>query len=349
MVRCCWRELEEWRSDNHAVTGDFTRTPYGLHLDQYFGQGVFLFGPMRQPERTTPEHVARFYESFDEPPLHGTALIGRVMQQSVARPPGTIAAAFGLVQPPSFGGRAPYRGALLWLALLIPLWANLSNRMFLFTTCVACLAEALLWWLVPLYPFWLWLPVTGTWTLAFATTAGGSRWSRFVAGGTLVIVFGQSLVWWWWPHYAAPGVPLVLAGAAMTLQRLARVQRSTHRRPRLGAMLLVLVSAYTLTFTALTAATRGAPPVEGAGRSRADVGAQIGIAKRAAPGVRALRPGRFHPRRVGLQSCGPGCRCGRLCPRPRPLAKRRVDRRAARPLDLDRPGIARRSPARSLP
>ncbi len=53
---------------NHAVTGDFTRTPYGLHLDQYFGHGVFLFGPMRQPERDATEHVARFYESFAEPP-----------------------------------------------------------------------------------------------------------------------------------------------------------------------------------------------------------------------------------------------------------------------------------------
>ena len=305
---------------NHAVTGDFMRTPYGLHLDQYFGQGVFLFGPMHQPERTPPEHVAGFYESFDGTPSpRHRELIGRVMQQSAARLPGTVAAAFGLVQPPSFGEREPYRGALLWLALLIPLWANLSNRMFLFTTCVACLTEALLWWRVPLYPFWLWLPVTATWIVTFAITAGGSRWSQFVAGGILLMVFGQSLVVWWWPHYAAPGVPLVLAGAAMALQRLARAPRSTPRRRPLGAVLLVLISAYILTLAAL--ACRHARRATSACRQSVArrCRAPVGIAHRAASGLRALRTGRLDTRRVGLQPRGTGRRCCRLCPRPRPL------------------------------
>ena len=131
--------------------------------------------------------------------------------------------------------------------------------------------------------------------MAFVITAGGSVSWRFVAGGTLLMVFGQSLVLWWWPHYASPGVPLVLAGAAMTLQRLARAQRFAHRRRPPGAVLLVLVSAYTLTVAALAAATRAGPTSGGRQSVARRRRAPVGTAKRAASGVRALRTGQMEP------------------------------------------------------
>ena len=52
---------------NRAVTGNWLQSPYVLHQNQYFEQGVFRFSALRPPERRPVPHVAAFYAHYKQP------------------------------------------------------------------------------------------------------------------------------------------------------------------------------------------------------------------------------------------------------------------------------------------
>ena len=232
---------------NQAVTGSAWQTPYGLHLRQYVDRGVFLFSPKQPPERHPPERIARFYEDYAPQPVRGITAVTLAMSQVPSRLLGSLAAAFGLTQPAARGARELYRGASLWIALLLCMWARLPRNAVLLTTVAACLAESLLWFYVPLYPIPLWMPVVGVWLAAFIVTAPQTAWTRFIVIGVAIVVSGQALVWWWWSHYSAPIVPLVLAGVAVTLQHLSLRPPAARPVQPLGTVIAVLFSAHLTT------------------------------------------------------------------------------------------------------
>lgn len=239
---------------HRAVTGDWLRSPYGLTVDQYMPQGVYLFSRARQPERRPVPRLIAFYEEERFPPKVGLNMLAKVSDNLVSRLTMTVTTAFG------FGtyeeqGREPYRGVLLWIAFLLPLFGKRSVWVFGLPVFAMLLGEAVVRTYFPLYPTTLGPLVITVWGMIFALTSLNHGWARFIAATVVVAALGQSIVRWWWPHYAAPVVPLVLAGVAMSLPRALASLGGRDRVVRLAPTLILVFAVHLVTLAGLSQLT----------------------------------------------------------------------------------------------
>ena len=254
---------------NRAITGSSLQLPYAIHHRQYFGQGIFLFSRVRAPERTPTPRIAEFRREWIQPPARGFDLVGRVIGNFIGRVALSVMVPFGFAPQPV---GTPYRAVSMWLMLLVFCWRPLSTRTFALALLPLTVLEVCAWRFLPAYPFSLAPIVIPAWLMAFERTMLlESRWCVFVTAVLLIAGLGQAIVSWWYPHYAAPLVPLVLAGAALCLQRLARVA-AQKVSPRLGVVMIVLLAVHVPPM-ALSAALHRSAAVraEGELRSRGDV------------------------------------------------------------------------------
>ena len=219
---------------NRAVTGSFTKTPYDIHVRQYWQRGVFVFERVHQPERTPPDRVAMFYREHETPPESGAALTSTLTQNLSSRLFGLAGTPFGVAYLSPDPG---YQGLLLWLALLVSVWRSLSIGATAAAVLFAVGLECLAWKFVPFYPRVLILSLVTCWAAAFYLSARRNPSARFIVGAIGLLALGQSLTLWWWPHYAAPALPLLLAVVAFTLQKMAR------RSPAFATRRVVAVTA----------------------------------------------------------------------------------------------------------
>ncbi|HSK11047.1 MAG TPA: hypothetical protein VK911_15800 [Vicinamibacterales bacterium] len=258
---------------NDAVTGDWRRSPYLLHLDQYFHQGPFLFSAASEPTREPVERVARFYDEHRTQPLRGFALAKRSVVNLFVRSGQALGVPFGFAGAPTPQPQG-YRGVLLWLALLVPaVWVRARWPSALALVLALAALECAAWLYLPKYPFSLLPVVVGAWLVAFLLAWPRNRWGTFIVITALLVLGGQAVVWWWSSHYSAPAVPLILAGAATALQRLRRARGAGENRQLLGQV-LVAVFAVHLATLALTTALASPRPGNNPGRSllwRADL------------------------------------------------------------------------------
>ena len=231
---------------NRAVTGHWATTPYGIHQRQYFHQGIFLFSPIRPPERRPVERVASFYRLYKSPPTRGWQLAGQTAQLLVVRLIRTGAAIFGVFGSPR-GNREPYHGVLLWLVLLLAVVRHVSGKMLAVVLLCVALGEAVLWWRFAQYPAFLAPLMISVWLVAFSKSFRGDDWGRFITVTILLVAFGQALIWWWWPHYAAPVIPLALAGVAACVHRLRARVVPGHSSPAIGRTVAAVVVTFVLT------------------------------------------------------------------------------------------------------
>jgi hypothetical protein len=192
---------------NQAVTGSWQRSPYGLHLQQYFRQGVFLFSPQRVPDRLPLSRVARFYEANSFEPKHGVRLIARAAVNAYARLPASIEAALGVLPIARLSDREPYRALLFWLLLLV--MTSLTQRWMLFclgTVVLVVAGESLVWWWYPHYASPIVPIVLAAMAMALRRLSRLARapraWQRRVPGAialcaamftTLPVIFGSTL------------------------------------------------------------------------------------------------------------------------------------------------------------
>ena len=284
---------------NRAVTGSFTKTPYDVHVRQYWQRGVFVFDRVHQPERTPPDRVAMFYREHETPPESGAALRRTLTQNLSSRLFALAGTPFGVAYLSPDPG---YQGLLLWLALLVSVWRSLSIGATAAAVLFAVGLECLAWKFVPFYPRVLILSLVTCWAAAFYLSARRNPSARFIVGAIGVLALGQSLTLWWWPHYAAPALPLLLAVIATTLQRLARRSHAftTHRVVAVTAC-IVIIHASMLAFVASAHGNRDDGAGERAGHVARRDQASNRTRARHAPGVRALRQRLHRARRVGLQ------------------------------------------------
>lgn len=226
---------------NQAVTGNPWRAPYQAHLDQYFHQGVFVFSPLREPERKPVEVVAALYRNYAVRPDQGFALIEKVVDHLAIRLPASIGSAFGLLFAPSHGTR-PYAGVMLWMALLVPILGQRPGRTFFPILVAGILIESVAWLYVPAYPLPLVPFIAAPAWVAFDRSIRRSRWAGFFAATVAAVVFGQAFVPWWFPHYVAPVVPVVMVAVATAVHRAS--VRSRVPAPRLGLAMIVMLGAH---------------------------------------------------------------------------------------------------------
>jgi hypothetical protein len=237
---------------NRAVTGHFTQTPYGLHSSQYFQDGLFLFSRPHAPTRTPPERIARFYESYRVPPAGRGALLLQALQNGVTRMVQSVFVPFGLVEAPR-AGREPYRGVLLWFALLLPCLGVKVDRLFVVGTVSAVVVEGAAWWYLPAYPTVL-MPIMLIVVAVAALTVpiSATMWVQLAVAGLLSVAAGDALVRWWFSHYAAPAAPLALACVAITLRRAVARSNAPNWSRYLALTLAALSAAFLLTLGVLT-------------------------------------------------------------------------------------------------
>lgn len=227
---------------NRAVTGEFRRTPYDLHLRQYFQRGVFVFSTPRAPERTPVARIAGFYDEAESDVAQKRSRLLAVLGHFAVRMPMSLIAPFGLASAASIEA-PPYRGVTIWLVLLFAVWKPRSPRAIGLALAGALAAESLLWLYLPVYPWPLVPIVIAAWLMAFRRTATRDAWARFVFVTLLFCAAGGALVWWWFPHYSAPATCLVLAVIASSLQRLSR-RLPAGTAPRLVPLVTILLAAH---------------------------------------------------------------------------------------------------------
>ena len=258
---------------NRAVTGSFTKTPYDVHVRQYWQRGVFVFDRVHQPERTPPDRVAMFYREHETPPESGAALRRTLTQNLSSRLFALAGTPFGVAYLSPDPG---YQGLLLWLALLVSVWRSLSIGATAAAVLFAVGLECLAWKFVPFYPRVLILSLVTCWAAAFYLSARRNPSARFIVGAIGVLALGQSLTLWWWPHYAAPALPLLLAVIATTLHRIARRSSAltTHRVLAVTAC-IVVVHASMLGVVARAVGTTDDGAGLDRGRRRAEVKERI--------------------------------------------------------------------------
>ena len=260
---------------NRALTGQARRAAYQVHLDQYFQQGIFLFSPLREPERKPTERVAALYRFYAEPPPPLPLLLLKVAANVAIRLPMTVASGFGLLMAPS--QTAPrYLGITLWVALLVPFMARKPVPAFFTALLAGTFVEIIAWLYFPRYPWPLAPFFLAGWLVAFDRTGRRGRWAGFIVVTLAVVALGQAFVPWWSSHYAAPVVPLVFAGIATTLYRARFHSRCASRR--LGAAVAVMLLVHGAAIVLLTifatrsdAHAQGVDALPAALRSRADV------------------------------------------------------------------------------
>lgn len=243
---------------HHAVTGNPWRTPYEAHLDQYFEQGVFLFSPLQQPERSPSERIAKFYRTFTVPPVYGIVLIKRVSVSIVERFPSAFGSAFGFRMRPT--ERGPYyTGVLLWTALLVPLLGRRPGRTFFPILAAGMVVEAAARRYLPAeaYPLWLGTLIAPFLGVMLYRGSRRSRWTPFFAATMATIVVGQAFVPWWFPHYTAPMVPIVMAAVATSVHRAA--VRSRVPADWVGLAVMVALGAHLFAASFLLRRTEPAP------------------------------------------------------------------------------------------
>lgn len=148
-VGVCWMGIY-----NRAVTGSWLTTPYAVHGNQYFDQGVFRFSSSRSPDRKPVPHVAAFYASYREPPQHGLRLAAATLDAFCQN--------LALTVDSTLGTTLETRGepfGRLWILALIAAVA-LRDRWAWFgiaTICFVVLGSSLVrWWfphyIAPIYP-----------------------------------------------------------------------------------------------------------------------------------------------------------------------------------------------------
>ena len=138
-------------SYNRAVTGDWSRAPYQIHLNQYFNQGVFLFSPARVPDRKPAPHVASLYQAYTYAPLKGRQLVARIARNGSECLSGAIESALGAVDY----RREPARPILMWTFAFVLTVMMSAWRPWLWflvsTTLFVVLGQSLVWWWFPHY------------------------------------------------------------------------------------------------------------------------------------------------------------------------------------------------------
>jgi hypothetical protein len=236
---------------NRAVTGAFTKTPYEVHLRQYWHQGPFIFSERYEPERVPPSRLVAFQRFVDPVPVASDELVWVVTTRFIIRLFASVGTAFGMLMNLQ---RPPYEGVFLSLALLMLVWLR-STTGLLITAALAVAGECLLWWFAPRLVVLVATVMIMVWIVAFGVSYRRNQWASFVTFGVGVLVVGQAIVLWWTPHYAAPLLPLLFAGMATTLQRLARRPARRRISPILGGVMLLLV---VLHVTTLFVVSRGA-------------------------------------------------------------------------------------------
>lgn len=237
---------------NRAVTGHFTRTPYALHSSQYFQDGLFLFSRPHVATRTPPERIARFYESYRVPTADTGTILLQALQNGVTRLIRSVCVPFGIIDAPRTG-REPYRGVLLWFALLLPCLGVKADRLFVAGAVAAVLVEAAACWYLPTYPAALIPPLLAGLAIAARGVPVSTMCARLAIAALLAVAAGDSLVRWWFSHYAAPAAPLVLACVAITLRRAATRSNAPNWSRQLALTLAALSAAFLLTLGVLTA------------------------------------------------------------------------------------------------
>jgi hypothetical protein len=210
---------------NHAVTGDAETSPYVLHNGQYLRHGVFVFSGAHEPRRRPADRVSEIYRYYEAAAEGADGRAGIAATNVSIRFFAAIGTPFGLVE----GRLAPgYLGAFLWILVLLPRSRLPSRSAIVVIALLAGLAECvLLWWWPTLYlPVFAAIVVTLWIVNTLDLLAHGRQGTlRLLVAAVVIVVLGESLVWWWWRHYSAPIVPLVLALAAGSAQRLARRTR----------------------------------------------------------------------------------------------------------------------------
>ena len=242
---------------HQVVTGDPWRAPYQAHQDQYFHQGVFVFSPLREPERKPVARIAALYRLYAVPPVHGLALVKHVSASLVTRLPSTVGTAFGLNLFPT--ARGPfYAGLLLWTALLVPILGRRPGLTFFPVLAVGLAVEVAAWRFLPAraYPLWLGTLIAAALCGLFLRHLRTSRWAGFFAATVASIVIGQAFVPWWFPHYVAPVVPVVMAAVAISVHRSA--VRTRVPTEWLGVALIVMVVAHLVAASLLLGSIRAA-------------------------------------------------------------------------------------------
>jgi hypothetical protein len=163
---------------NHAVTGRWFSTPHGVFSRQYFGQGVFMFSTLGEPERRPIARLAALYDSERHQPFLGWRAIHNALVNAYVRLPATIESALGVVDGVE-GSRSPYRALVLWIAAFMVIslhhkWARLGAA----TILVVVLGQSIvsLWfphYSAPVVPL-----VIAVAALTFARQARGSPMAR---------------------------------------------------------------------------------------------------------------------------------------------------------------------------
>ena len=167
---------------NRAVTGNWLQSPYVLHQNQYFEQGVFRFSALRPPERRPAPHVAAFYAHYKQPVERGRSLIAGTVDALYRNLAFTMDWIFGMTLE-THG--APF--ARPWFLVFIATIALFDRwvRFSIGTICFVVLGASVVWWcfphyLAPIYPLGIAvLAVTlrrATWVPASSTHRGA--WLR---------------------------------------------------------------------------------------------------------------------------------------------------------------------------
>jgi hypothetical protein len=163
---------------NHALTGSWRTTPHGLFSRQYFGQGVFLFSALEQPERRPIARLASFYDSFRHPPLVGWRALRNAVVNVYSRLPSIIESPLGVIDRVD-GSRSTYRALLLWIAAFMAIalqhtWVRLCAAILI----VVVLGQSIVWWWIPHYTAPVVPLVVGAVVLTLARQTRGNPMAR---------------------------------------------------------------------------------------------------------------------------------------------------------------------------
>jgi hypothetical protein len=142
-VGVCWMGVY-----NRAVTGKWLLSPYVLHQEQYFDQGVFRFSTLRPPERRPVPHVADFYAHYKEPVQRGRDLVAGTLDAFCRNLAMTVDWMFGMTLETR---GAPF--ARPWFLVFIATIALFDRwvRFSVGTICLVVLGASLVWWCFPHY------------------------------------------------------------------------------------------------------------------------------------------------------------------------------------------------------
>jgi hypothetical protein len=226
---------------NRAVTGDVLRSPYALHIDQYLYRGVFLFSGFREPERRAAERVDGFYRDLAqaEPVLSGATVVRRAVQNFALRLPLSVGSALGFF-PDTARPSAPYRGVLVWLLILPPVWMGRSLSSFTILSFLVVALELALCQFLPFYPVTLLPMLLVAMLIALDWRLPDKGWSLFGFAVVVLVVSGQALVVWWLPHYPAPFYPVILGLWAAALYQYSLRLHAGPMRYSIVAVILML-------------------------------------------------------------------------------------------------------------